>query len=99
MIQQPDPSASASPAPITSFEAQQGSPIPEQHSGFKLLVTAYIAFWLIAMVFVLVTWLRQRGLARKVDDLERAIDRVDEQKIEERLAQTVVKDFPKREQD
>ena len=86
----------------TSFEAQQGSPIPEQHSGVKLLVTAYIAFWLIAMVFVLVTWMRQRGLAKKVDDLERALDRVESSKTddnEDRLAETIVKDRPKYERD
>ena len=83
----------------TSFEAQQGSPIPEQHSGVKLLVTAYIAFWLIAMVFVLVTWMRQRGLAKKVDDLERALDKKEAESADERMMQTVVKDRPKSERD
>lgn len=99
-----EPSASAAPGTnITSFEAQEGSPIPEQHSGVKLLITAYIAFWLIAMTFVLLTWLRQRGLAKKVDDLESALDRVaakkDEDAEEDRMAKTVVKDRPKREDD
>ena len=84
----------------TSFEAQAGSPIPEQHSGVKLLVTAYIAFWLIAMVFVLVTWLRQRGLAQKVDELERALDKkMDDDDDDDRQMKTVVKDRPKNERD
>ncbi|HEY1959040.1 MAG TPA: CcmD family protein [Polyangiaceae bacterium] len=97
-MNQPQPSATPN---ITSFEAQAGAPIPEQHSGVKLLVTAYIAFWLIAMTFVLVTWLRQRGLANKVDELERALDRAESksQANDDRLAETIVKDRPKSAQD
>lgn len=79
MIQE-TPAGSASAAPITSFEAQQGAPIPEQHSGVKLLVSAYIVFWLIAMVFVQLTWLRQRRLAKRVDDLERALDEAEKKR-------------------
>lgn len=70
------PPASSS-SPITTFEAQAGSPIPEQHSGVKLLVTAYIAIWVIAMVFVWLTWRRQRTLASKVEELERALDKAE----------------------
>lgn len=74
------PAASASAAPITTFEAQEGAPIPEAHSGVKLLVSAYIAFWVIAMVFVQLTWLRQRGLAKRVEELERALDEAERKK-------------------
>mgnify|MGYP001548570148 FL=1 len=110
MIQQPlpvsapqaaAPSASAA-APITSFEAQEGAPIPEQHSGTKLLVSAYIVFWVIAMVFVQLTWLRQRGLAKRVGELERALDKYEpgsEEDVESRLDKTVVKDHPRRVHD
>ncbi len=100
MIQQPAPSASAA-APITSFEAQEGAPIPEQHSGTKLLVSAYIVFWVIAMVFVQLTWLRQRTLAKRVADLERALDQYEpgSDDPEGRLDKTVVKDHPSRVHD
>jgi hypothetical protein len=73
------PPASSS-APITTFEAQQGAPIPEQHSGVRLLVEAYAFIWIVAMVFVQLTWLRQRGLSRRLDSLERALDKAESQK-------------------
>lgn len=101
-IQQDQPAASASSAPITTFEAQQGAPIPEAHSGARLLVTAYVVIWVIAMVFVQLTWLRQRRLAKRVDDLERALDKrasIGDDDEDDRMAQTVVKDIPKREMD
>ena len=80
MIQQPAASPSASSAPITSFEAQEGAPIPEAHSGVRLLVTAYSVIWFIAMLFVGLTWRRQRALQRRVDDLERALDAAENKK-------------------
>lgn len=83
MIQQQAASAkpvdSSSPdARVTSFEASS-TPIPEAHSGTQLLVTAYTAIWIIAMLFVLVMWFRQRALANRLDVLERAIDRKDKE--------------------
>ena len=72
------PADSSSPdGRATTFEAQQGAPIPEQHSGARLMVTAYIVIWVIAMMFVQLTWLRQRELARKVESLERALDKAE----------------------
>lgn len=94
MIEQP----AASSTPITTFEAQQGAPIPEQHSGVRLLVEAYVFIWIIAMIFVQITWLRQRGLARRIDSLERALDKA-EASSDGRLDETVVKDRPKYERD
>ena len=94
MIHQPAASASAE-TPITTFQAQQGAPIEEQHSGVKLLVTAYVVIWVIAMIFVMLTWLRQRKLAARVESLERALDEAEDG----RMAKTVVKNVPKREMD
>ena len=46
-------------------------------SGERLLVEAYVFIWIIAMVFVQLMWLRQRGIGRRLDALERAIDKHD----------------------
>jgi hypothetical protein len=76
-VSQPTPTASSSSSPddrAQSFEAQQGAPIHEVQSGERLLVEAYVAIWIIAMVFVQLTWLRQRAIARRLDELERALD-------------------------
>lgn len=117
MIQQEDtsaqPQATATQAkPASSnpddraqtFEAQQGAPIPEAHSGEKLLVTAYALIWVIAMVFVQLMWLRQRGLSQRLETLEKALDKADKEadpyaEEDERMMKTVVKDVPKREMD
>jgi hypothetical protein len=100
-VSQPTPGASSSPDDrAQTFEAQQGAPIPEAHSGEKLLVTAYAFIWVIAMTFVLATWFRQRTIARRIDELERAIDKAAEKAEDDgRMERTVVKDFPKREMD
>ena len=83
-----------------AFEAQQGAPIPEAHSGEKLLVTAYAFIWIIAMVFVMMMWLRQRKLSDRLETLEKALDKADPfQDEDERMMKTVVKDVPKREMD
>ena len=60
---------------VTSFEAQQGAPIPETHSGVQLLVEAYVIIWIIAMVFVGLIWRRANATARRLDALEAAIDK------------------------
>jgi hypothetical protein len=74
----PAPVDSTSPdARATAFEA--GAPIPEAHSGTKLLVTAYVLIWIIVMVFVQIMWLRQRGIAKRLATLESAIDRKDKE--------------------
>ncbi len=59
----------------TAFQA--GTAIPEAHSGTQLLVEAYVFIWIIIMVYVMILWLRQRGIARRLDTLERAIDKAD----------------------
>jgi len=83
-----------------TFEAQQGAPIPEAHSGERLLVMAYGFIWVIAMVFVQLMWLRQRGLSQRLATLEKALDKADPFADEdERMMKTVVKDVPKREMD
>jgi hypothetical protein len=83
-----------------TFEAQQGAPIPEAHSGERLLVMAYGFIWIIAMVFVQLMWLRQRGLTRRLETLEKALDKADPfNDDDERMMKTVVKDVPKREMD
>ncbi len=75
---QPTPAASSSPDErAQSFQAQQGAPIPEMQSGERLLVEAYVMFWIIAMVFVQLMWFRQRALSRRLDTLERAMDKVE----------------------
>jgi hypothetical protein len=83
-----------------TFEAQQGAPIPEAHSGERLLVMAYGFIWVIAMVFVFLMWQRQRGIARRLDTLERALEKAEPfADDDERMMKTVVKDLPKREMD
>jgi len=85
-----------------TFEAQQGAPIPEAHSGEKLLVTAYALIWVIAMIFVMMMWLRQRKLSERLATLEKALDKAEKAdpfEDDERMMKTVVKDVPKREMD
>lgn len=76
MISQPQaaPASSNPDARATTFEA---SAIPEAHSGTQLLVEAYVFIWIVVMVYVLIMWLRQRGIVRRLDALETAIDRKD----------------------
>jgi hypothetical protein len=104
MIQQTEPSAKpASSNPddrAQAFEAQQGAPIPESHSGERLLVMAYGFIWVIAMIFVQLMWLRQRGIARRLETLERALEKADAfGDDDERMMKTIIKDHPKREMD
>ncbi len=103
---QPQAQASAKPASSNpddraqTFEAQQGAPIPEAHSGERLLVTAYACIWVIAMVFVQLMWLRQRGLSRRLETLEKALDKAEPfGDDDERMMKTVVKNVPKRDMD
>jgi hypothetical protein len=77
--EQPAASASAAASPddrATSFEAEQAR-APGTRSGEQLLVEAYVFIWLIAFIFVGMMWRRSSTLAKRVDDLERAIDRAD----------------------
>jgi hypothetical protein len=72
---QPQPSASSPDARAQAFEAQENAPIHEVQSGERLLIEAYVAFWVIAMAFVQIMWFRQRAISRRLDALESAIDK------------------------
>ncbi len=47
-----------------------------QRDGAVLMVEAYVAVWLILLVFVLAGYLRQRRLDGRIARLEKAMDRV-----------------------
>jgi hypothetical protein len=80
----PKPASSSPDDRAQAFEAQSGAPIPEVQSGERLLVEAYVCFWVIAMVFVQLMWFRQRGITRRLESLERAIDKHDKTVAAER---------------
>jgi hypothetical protein len=86
---------------LNGVEAQEDTPIPEAHSGVRLLVAAYAAIWLIMAAFVALMWVKQRRTAHKLDALDRSIAKAAENPddAEERMMKTVVKDHPRREQD
>ena len=70
----PAPTGTADPGDrSTSFRPVEGG--GEMQSGEKLLVEAYAAFWLIAFLFILGSWRRQRALDRRIADLESAVAR------------------------
>jgi CcmD family protein len=56
----------------TEFVAVDGT---EQYSGSKLMVSAYIAIWVILMAWIFTMWRKQSTLAERLDGLERALDR------------------------
>ncbi len=47
----------------------------EHYSGSKLLVTAYIALWVILMAWLFMMWRKQGRLSARLNELERALDR------------------------
>jgi len=47
-----------------------------QRDGTVLLVEAYVAIWMVLMVAMLLSYLKQRRLDARIARLERAIDRV-----------------------
>jgi hypothetical protein len=55
----------------TAFKPVEGG--NQMQSGEKLMVEAYAAFWLIAFVFILFSYRRQRGIDQRVADLEAAV--------------------------
>ena len=74
--QQPAPPAAANAAPddrATDFTAVD--PNAEHYSGGTLVVVAYAAIWVILMAWIFLLWRKQAGLAERLDDLERTIDR------------------------
>ena len=77
-----DPTPSALP-PATDNRAPDNrateftavDPSSEQFNGSTLLVEAYAAIWVILMGWLFLLWRKQAGLAERLDDLERTIDR------------------------
>ncbi|MFO7179348.1 MAG: CcmD family protein [Pseudomonadota bacterium] len=55
----------------TEFAPVEGG--PETTSAEALLVAAYLLMWAILLTFVLLSWLRQKRLDRRVAELERAL--------------------------
>ncbi|MBN1608928.1 MAG: CcmD family protein [Polyangiaceae bacterium] len=45
----------------------------ERASATQLLVIAYVLMWLLALLFVYVTWRRQGALDRRLSELEKAL--------------------------
>ncbi len=80
--QAPAPSA-ASPAASAPSSASSPTPegfakvdnAPEMQSGEALLVEAYAFIWVVIFGLVLMTWLRQRGLDARMNELEASIAR------------------------
>jgi len=70
----PAPSASASvPSAVDGFKRVDDA--PEMQSGEALLVEAYAFMWVVLFGLVLATWLRQRSLDTRMNELEAAIAR------------------------
>ena len=69
---QPQPTGTASPDDrATQFRPDAGG--NQMQSGEKLLVEAYAAFWVIAFLFILLSWRRQKQIDERVTHLESAI--------------------------
>ncbi|HSO31014.1 MAG TPA: CcmD family protein [Labilithrix sp.] len=74
----PTPSAPSSAAATPDNRATEFTavdPNTEQFNGSTLLVEAYAAIWVILMGWLFLLWRKQAGLAVRLDDLERTIDR------------------------
>jgi CcmD family protein len=69
----PTPTPAAPDDRATEFTAVD--PNAEHYSGSTLVVEAYAAIWIILMAWIFLLWRKQAGLAERLDDLERTIDR------------------------
>jgi hypothetical protein len=75
------PSAASSAAPSASTSGvpdgfqKVDDAAPEMQSGEALLVEAYAFIWVVLFGLVLLTWLRQRGLDVRMNELEASIAR------------------------
>jgi CcmD family protein len=70
------PSGAVPDERATEFTALTGvDGTTEVYSGSKLLVGAYVAIWVVLMVWILLLWRKQASLAERLDGLERTIDR------------------------
>jgi hypothetical protein len=71
------PQGSATPSErATSFQAVQGE--AEHYNGAALLVSAYAALWVILLLWVGLTWRKQRTIDSRLGELERVIAGADE---------------------
>lgn len=77
----------------TAFEASSGG--PEMRDGAKLLVTAYAIIWLLVTGYLAYLWNTQKGLASRIEGLERAIDRAERSAAEKPKAKGKSTDEPK----
>jgi hypothetical protein len=68
----PQPSQGAVDDRATEFVAVDGA---EHYSGSKLMVSAYIAIWLILMAWIFLMWRKQSTLVARLGELERTLDR------------------------
>ena len=57
----------------TTFQPVEGG--TEHRSGETLLVSAYAGLWLLLLGWVVFQWTKQTALARRIGDLEAAVDR------------------------
>ena len=72
----PSPAAPSATTPDDrSTEFTAVDPNAEHYSGSTLMVEAYAAIWIILMGWIFMLWRKQAGLAERLDDLERTIDR------------------------
>lgn len=77
-LQTPAPATTATTSPgdrSTGFEPVQGG--ADSVSAQGLLVSAYLIMWALLLLFVLLGWRRQQQLAKRVADLEKALDRAE----------------------
>lgn len=80
---QPAPASSSNPIAgsaddrATDFQAVDGA-TGEQFSGYKLMVEAYAAIWLIMMAWLFFIWRKQADITERVRGLEVAIDRAEQ---------------------
>lgn len=77
--QAPEASASAAAAPktaddrSTTFRAVEGG--SQMQSGEKLLVEAYAAIWVIALIFIVSIFRRQKKIDARITSLEAALEK------------------------
>jgi CcmD family protein len=71
---QAQPSADDRSTEFVAVDPQAASGA-EHYSGSTLLVSAYIAIWVILMGWILMMWRKQGALSVRLDDLEKTLDR------------------------
>ncbi len=75
-LQQPSPAGTGAPSDrSTEFRAVEGG--QETTSAEALLVTAYLVMWAILFGFLLLGWRRQRAVDQRVQELEKALTKIE----------------------